>query len=300
MLDKLTGFHLELTNICLLKCPRCPRTKFIEQFGINRWSNQNLDLVALQRFLDVDIRGKKIALCGDYGDPIYYKELFPLIDYLKKHGAVISLTTNGSYQKMSWWEQLVNKLDQKDTITFSVDGAPENFTQYRINADWDSIEIAMRVVGSSGVNSKWKYIPFNFNEHSIDKSRELSFSLGIKNFLVQPSDRWDGDQDPYRPKQYYGPRESAIIQWHNTKKLIVDAKCKNTNSEHYISAQGFYMPCCFIGDHRFYYKSEFYKNRSQFDISKNTFTEVLNNLTEFYNNVEISNHQYCTFNCPKI
>jgi glycosyltransferase involved in cell wall biosynthesis len=32
MLSKLKGFHLEPTNLCTLKCPRCPRTNFIETF----------------------------------------------------------------------------------------------------------------------------------------------------------------------------------------------------------------------------------------------------------------------------
>ena len=37
---------------------------------------------------------------------------------------------------------------------------------------------------------------------------------------------------------------------------------------HFISAWGYYMPCCWIGDYRFYYKSEFYKNKDLYDISK--------------------------------
>ena len=43
MLDSITGFHLEPTNICTLKCPRCPRTNFLEQFGTQKWNNLNLD-----------------------------------------------------------------------------------------------------------------------------------------------------------------------------------------------------------------------------------------------------------------
>jgi hypothetical protein len=47
MLDTLKGFHIEPTNICTLKCPRCARTKFIEKFP-QKWKNSNLDLQDLQ------------------------------------------------------------------------------------------------------------------------------------------------------------------------------------------------------------------------------------------------------------
>ena len=43
MLDNITGFTIEPTNICTLKCPKCSRTQFIEQFP-RQWKNKQLNL----------------------------------------------------------------------------------------------------------------------------------------------------------------------------------------------------------------------------------------------------------------
>jgi hypothetical protein len=215
---------------------------------------------------------------------------------------LVCIITNGSYRKTQWWDRLASLLSEKDSVIFSVDGSPDNFTNYRINADWPSIQIGIDIITKSQAKTIWKYIPFSFNVDSIESTRELSQQLGINEFQIDPSDRWDGENDPLQPREYTGPRESTIVQWrkNNSDILEVDAKCKTTYNQHYISADGFYMPCCFVGDHRFYYKSEFYKNKEKYSISNTTITEVLNNTQEFYDGIETSKPSYCTFNCPKI
>lgn len=298
----IKGFHLELTNKCTLKCPRCARTTFIDKFGMGKWKNADLNLADLKRFLDIDLTGLEFNLCGNNGDPIYHDGLFDLVRWVKSNLGIVSLTTNGSYKKKDWWEELVGIMDSRDTIVFSVDGIPENFTNYRINADWTSIETGMRVVGSSNINSVWKYIPFKFNENSINQAKSISDGLGIKMFSVRPSDRWI-ENDPLKPDsdQFGGQRSDSIVIWRGKNQSVnVDPECLNTNSNHYISANGFYMPCCYVGDWRFYYASDFYKNQSQFDISNTTISEILKNTTDFYGTLLEKKHKYCTFNCPAV
>jgi len=116
------------------------------------------------RFLDCDLTGKKINLCGNYGDPIYHPEFYDLVGQLKQRGCSIKIDTNGSYRSAEWWQQLVTLFDSTDTVVFSVDGTPENFTNYRINADWPSIERAMRICAQSSAQTVWKYIVFSYNK----------------------------------------------------------------------------------------------------------------------------------------
>ena len=304
MLSQITGFHIELTNMCTLKCPRCARTKFIEQFP-TRWTNKNLKLAELKQFLDIDLKDKTISLCGNYGDPIYHPQIFDIIDYFKTAGATIAIATNGSYKTQEWWQQLATMLDNRDTITFGIDGTPENFTQYRINADWDSIKIGIDVLATTDISTVWQYIPFAFNENNIEEARQLSIELGFDKFLILLSDRWDED-DELKSLDYTGNQTASIIKWKKETSQIrtnaIDPKCNNLNNQHYISANGFYMPCCFVGDHRFYYKSEFYKNRSQYDISNTTISKILasSQSKDFYNSIEDAKLNYCTFNCPKL
>lgn len=302
MLDQLRGFHIEPTNMCTLKCPRCSRTEFIKQFP-KQWINKNLNLDHLKSFLDIDLSGKSISLCGNYGDPIYYDDLFNLITYFKTQGCDISISTNGSYRTSQWWEQLISLLDSNDKIIFGIDGTPENFTEYRINGDWRSIEQGINVVTKSTVKTIWQYIPFSFNEDDVERVQVLSKELGFDEFLLLPSDRWDSENDYLIPTTYnVADRNTSIVSWKTEFKRNIDIlpECKIKNNQHFISADGFYTSCCYSSDHRFYYKTNFYKNRDLYDISKTTITEVLENLTDFYSTLEDAKLNYCTFNCPKI
>jgi hypothetical protein len=149
----------------------------------------------------------------------------------------------------------------------------------------------------------WQYIPFSFNEDTIDQARTLAQTLGFDEFLILPSDRWD-ENDTLQSANYTGDRTTAIVNWKTNldRTSEIDPKCKTLNNQHYISADGYYMPCCFVGDHRFYYKSEFYKNRSQYNISNTTISKILasNQSKDFYNTLEDAKLNYCTFNCPKL
>jgi MoaA/NifB/PqqE/SkfB family radical SAM enzyme len=299
MLDSIKGFHIEPTNICTLKCPRCPRTTFIEQFG-NKWGNQQINLTHFKKFFDIDLTDKEFLLCGNYGDPIYYNELFPMIAWIKEQKARVSIVTNGSYKKINWWKQLVSLLDERDHLTFSIDGTPDNFTNYRINADWKSIRDGIQVAANSSVNTTWKYITFSFNEHTIEEARLLSTEYGIKNFMVVNSDRWLGESDPFKPKTVIGPRQEVIMQWKPEKKSQISPLCKISNAEHFISANGFYSPCCYSAEYHFYYASEFYKNKQMYDISNISLSRILETTQPFYNNIETTQPKYCSFNCSTL
>ena len=162
----------------------------------------------------------------------------------------------------------------------------------------------------------WKYIVFSYNENNIDEARELSQHLGMDEFIVNNSDRWI-DNDWLKPSNYVkvneesifnstthnGGRDLNIKMWKEKKDFAINPSCRQTNKMHFISAQGYYMPCCWTGDYRFYYKSEFYKNRELYDISKTTISKLLakeSKLQNFYDTLEETKPEYCTFNCPKL
>lgn len=299
---KVDEVHLELTNICVLKCPRCSRTKFINDYG-KHWETASLKLDQIVKFLDVPLLGMEVLLCGNYGDPIYNKDLFDVVRWLKSQGAIVRLLTNGSYKTVEWWRELVGLLTPADTIEFSVDGTPANFTAYRINADWDSISAGMKVVGESVVNSTWSYIPFKYcaDEASISEARRICREVGIKEFVLNPSDRWDSENDIYKPISFYGRRESAHKQLRMGNKIELAPQCASGRM-HFISAQGFYSPCCYTSDHRFYYKTVYGKCRELFNINEKTLTEILGlqEHKEFINSISGDNAPaVCMHNCPK-
>jgi MoaA/NifB/PqqE/SkfB family radical SAM enzyme len=297
MFPQVKGIHLEPTNICTLKCPGCARTRFINQWPAH-WKNHSLDTQSLLKFLDIELSDIRIELCGNYGDPIYHPDLAGMVRDLKSRGATISIITNGSYRKRSWWQALVQELSSDDLITFSIDGIPENFTQYRINGDWPTTQDAIEVCVESPCSTAWSFIPFSYNEHSIEQAKQLSQDLGMDQFHINHSDRFDEQTMHFKPtKSNPGTKWDNQQNWkqsQSTKKI--NPKC-HRGGTHYISADGYYMPCCFIGDHRFYYKNEFGKNKKQYAIADTTLSEILNRATvaEFYSTV--SDHSACQFNC---
>lgn len=296
----ISGFHIEPTNICTLKCDGCARTRFINQWP-QHWKNHSLDIDELLKFIDIDLVNKKINLCGNYGDPIYHPNFIELVAQLKNRGAIVTITTNGSYKTHDWWKNLVSNLTSADTITFSVDGTPENFTQYRVNANWESILIGMQVVARSVCNSTWKYIPFSFNQNNIEEVKQLSENIGIKHFQVEFSDRFDEKTEFLKPdSMLLGSRYTSQVQWKsNNNNLTITPKC-NQGQEHFITAEGYYSPCCYLADHRFYYKTLFGKNKAQYDIRQHTLTEILqqSQTVEFYQTLD--QQPGCQYNCPKI
>jgi organic radical activating enzyme len=297
---EVSGFHIEPTNICTLQCAGCARTRLIEKWP-QHWKNHSLDIDELLKFIDIDLVDKKINLCGNYGDPIYHPDFIELVIGLKSQGAVVSITTNGSYKKQQWWEDLVDILSPLDSVIFSVDGLPTNFTQYRVNADWRSILVGMQVVSTASCNSVWKYIPFAFNQTDITEANDLSNQIGIKNFQVELSDRFDEQTASLKPDTtLLGTRYIAQVSWKsNNTNLAVDPKC-NQGQDHFITADGYYSPCCYLADHRFYYKTPFGKNKAQYNIREHTLTEILqqSQTVEFYQTLD--QQPGCQYNCPKI
>jgi MoaA/NifB/PqqE/SkfB family radical SAM enzyme len=295
--NQLQGLHIEPTNLCTLKCAGCARTRFIGQWP-QHWKNHSIDVDTLFEFLDIDLTDKKITLCGNYGDPIYHPDLFKLISGLKQKGAHICIVTNGSYRKTTWWQELCNLLDNKDQVCFSIDGLPENFTQYRVNADWESIKTGIHACVASRAQTIWKYIVFNYNQYDIETARQLSLNLGIDIFRIDYSNRFDEVTNHLKPAEsLIGNRYQSQATFKNTKtEFDVVPQCY-THREHYISAEGFYMPCCYVGDHRFYYKTTFGKDKKNYSINDHTLSQILATpaTIQFYDNLK--SHSVCQFNC---
>jgi MoaA/NifB/PqqE/SkfB family radical SAM enzyme len=270
----------------------------------NHWKNQSLDIDQLLNFLDVDLKNIPMLLCGNYGDPIYHPTFIEFVSKLKEKGALLSIVTNGSYKKESWWKELCEVLTDQDIVQFSIDGAPDNFTQYRINADWPSIEVGIKTCVASRCQTEWKYIPFDYNINSIESTQHLAKKMKIDRFIVRPSNRFDQNTLPHlkiTDPQYLRKTYQSQLNWKQAevKNFSVDPECYN-NKSHYISASGYYNGCCKLDDFNFYYKSHFGKNRSQYSIANTTITNILStpSTVQFYESILTEPEHGCQFNCP--
>lgn len=289
----IKGLHLEVTDMCTLKCPGCTRTHVIKNYP-KSWSNHNINVDDLMRFLDIDLNDIMINLCGNHGDPIYHPNLHDIVKQLKSRGACLNITTNGSYRSHAWWQELSSLLDGNDAVVFSIDGTPDNFTEYRINADWSSIKQGIDVIRNSSAKLIWKYIVFKYNEQDIDTAKQLSTQLGFDEFRISHSDRFTNDWEKYKPTDQY-----VNLRFYQQKNIngSVNPKCSD-DSHHYISADGYYISCCYLASKRILFKTAWGQDRHRFDISKYTLSTLLKKdyVKDFYEN--INEHQHCQQQCP--
>lgn len=298
MVPEVQGIYIEPTNICTLKCSGCARTSFISQWP-QQWRNHSLNIQELMRFLDCDLHGRPVLLSGNYGDPIYHPDFIELVVALKQRGSHLKITTNGSYRTKEWWAQLTACLTEYDTVIFSIDGVPENFTQYRQNADWNTIVIGINACVTSPAQTVWKYIPFNFNQAHMAQAQQLSADLGFDRFFIDPSKRFDdvATQNLQPDSDLISREFRHRIEWKDRSQGPVQPRCQS-GQEHFITADGYYTPCCYVADHRWLYKTVWGRQRNQYRIADTTLSEVLGKspVQEFYQNLAMQ--PVCQFSCP--
>ena len=83
---------------------------------------------------------------------------------------------------------------------FGIDGLPEESHMYRVNQDGEKLFNIM-VESKKYLKNKpiWQYIVFSYNETHIEQAKKLAKEVDVPFMLIQSS-RWEGDDDPLKPK----------------------------------------------------------------------------------------------------
>jgi hypothetical protein len=283
-----TNFELEITNRCNLACPRCARTDFIERFP-KAWLNHDLNLDHFKIFIAPVLDQIEIfEFKGTMGDPIFHPKFIEWIKWAKGQNKKVYIHTNGQSGK-TFWYKLVTLLDNKDKVILGIDGLPDNFMTYRVNAHWKNIEGCASILKGK-TTLIWQYIIFKYNQTNIDDAKALSFSMGFDKFDILNSNRWLNDSDWLKPDKAVHTRPS--------EEQDINPQCFNQPT-HIVTADGYYMPCCFLIDPQYRYKTPWAKT---FDIKNNTIEDVIKSSisTSFFANLNNqSAPSYCRFNCGK-
>lgn len=251
--------HIETTNRCVLACPACPRTQWREILKMPV-PKQDLVVEDLEKFLNCD-GGKKISrfnLCGDYGDTIYYPDLFKLIETFRAT-KTFCISTNGSSQSKQFWEKLSDLMISGDTIIFGIDGDKETNHLYRKNANWDSIMMAIDIMSKSPVKIKWQTIAFSFNYDKLDKLRVLAKNKGAEFFCIKTHRFGDNKLAP--PDQTFVQVEHEFqLDYIANNDIIIEPRCRQ---EKVVTCEGFFYPCDWIRNPGTLYKSQLWKQQER-------------------------------------
>jgi MoaA/NifB/PqqE/SkfB family radical SAM enzyme len=296
-----------------------------------------LDLDFFKRTFNEDVLKDVwlITFCGDDGDPIYGKEFLQIVGYLKTAKPTLSLriVTNGSFKQAEWWYELARYLNQYDDIHFSLDGwNQESNEQYRKNSSWSSITCAIKILRSNtNAIMTWAAIGFRFNENKLEDMRAMAVELGFDRFQLTKSTKFgstyshyyqDGD-DALEPHDAnliaQGLRFSRVTtdltdrkQSENGKILINESlwadadrstdiipMCQIGNKGLYISAEGYFYPCCWMANRYDHTRWQQFK-QPQFNLNSRTIDEVLsdNYWDDFFD--KLHNNIECTSKCAAI
>jgi MoaA/NifB/PqqE/SkfB family radical SAM enzyme len=219
---------------------------------------------------------KKITFCGDDGDPIYAKDLLPVIEWMKNKNPKVQIVmvTNGSYKTQEWWGKLNALLDENDNIHFSLDGWDQKSNElYRVNCYWESIITGIKQM--TNPYKTWAAIAFKFNESNIEQMKQIANTLGFDNFQLTLSTKFGKNysaypsDDPLQPSDEYvatgrftrqvtkftsrdwrdSTLETFIVRYHaeDLGNQPVIPLCMIGNKGLYINAEGKFFPCCWTG-----------------------------------------------------
>jgi MoaA/NifB/PqqE/SkfB family radical SAM enzyme len=276
----LWHWHFEVSSICTLQCPRCPRTEIPGSLV-----QTQLKLDFFKNNFDIDGIGK-ITFCGDDGDPIYARDFIEIVRWFKQKDPTIgiSIVTNGSYKSADWWKELGSVLNQHDQVHFSLDGFDQASNEkYRVNCNWDSIiEGVHSLRANTNAVMIWDAIAFRFNEHHIDHMKSLATQWGFDTFQLTLSTKFGSKYEHYSTQgtDDLEPSKQYISSSHRFERQITDITgrkpiLKNvlkTNVDYYnkvkaeykdqpiiplcligtkgifVNSQGFMIPCCWIGN----------------------------------------------------
>lgn len=279
-LFKYPIMHIEPTSRCVLSCPGCPRTWFSDKFN-RPFPKKDLDLEDFSRFLDCDSGDQiqEFLLNGNHGDPIYYPRLIEMIQRFRDRRFKIS--TNGSYMPEKFWHTLAENLDANDTIYFSIDGLEHDNHLYRRNSDWSSIISGLEIMAKGPARVFWKSIIFSYNQDELDQMKQMAEDLGV--MFISETTGYYGDES-LRPTDEKLIR-TDMLYVRDRSGIDLDPKCDQGRQE-FVSADGYYWPCCQISNSYVLHKTPLWKARDQWRIDSQNLDQARKKVTDWAKSVK--------------
>ena len=188
------GVNVDLSARCGLECPRCQRQTYYK-------SNKEIpghDLT-IEDFMKITDFFKSINFCGQLSDPVH-NEYFIDILRLCKMKNVDGVIHNASSLKSKEWYIEAFQAHPDMRWVFGIDGLPKDSCMYRINQDGEKLfKIMLKAKEYLTKSPSWQYIVFSYNEHNIEKAKDLAKKHGLMMIMLHSS-RWMSESDPLRPK----------------------------------------------------------------------------------------------------
>jgi MoaA/NifB/PqqE/SkfB family radical SAM enzyme len=264
--ENIRSVHLEISTRCNASCPECPRNFRGVNNIIDTYPLTDMSLDQFQKIFPRDFISQlnEFYINGNHGDFVTARDGLNIVKYIKQVNPKIYLkiSTNASARPEIWSELGALKIE----VLFRIDGLKDTHHLYRLNTDYDLIIDNARKFISAGGRAIWAMIKFDHNKHQIEACRQISKSLGFKDFLLVDVGRdtfpvfksnktlshivgdYKGSTDfdeLYHQYQYYKIEPKYSIKSETSNREI---DCFSTkNKQIYVCANGEVYPCCWLG-----------------------------------------------------
>ena len=190
--QRLSSPNMDLSHRCILRCPQCLRQK-VE--GLPR-IKRSFDIGKPEFRKILNYYDNQITFCGQISDPIYHPDFLAFLEMMNGLGKGLRVATNGTNDKSGnmdnkWWDKAYSYGHGENCWVFGVDGLDEKSELYRIGSNFKQVWETMKIGVQAGHPIVWQYIIFGYNEHEIERAKEIAHKEGITLLLIKTNRGFD-------------------------------------------------------------------------------------------------------------
>ena len=182
--------NTDMSNKCILQCVFCQRQTIRkgEPIGKNKIKmSQDMPFEDWKKVLHTF---EGVNMCGQLSDPIYHPNFIHYLQYAAERKKRIHIHTNGSGKKKSFWKEAFS-IQHPIRWIFGIDGLDQKTCNlHRIGQNFHQSFKAMLLGSQSHHRIIWQFIPFQHNEHQIERAKDIAHKHNI-DFMILKSNRWE-------------------------------------------------------------------------------------------------------------
>ena len=181
--------NIDMSNKCILQCVFCQRQTIRKGELVGKNKIKMSQDVPFEDWKKVLHTFQGVNLCGQLSDPIYHSNFIHYLRYAAERKKRIRIHTNGSGKKKSFWKEAFS-IQHPIRWIFGIDGLDQKTCNlHRIGQNFHQSFKAMLLGSQSHHRIIWQFIPFQHNEHQIERAKDIAHKHNI-DFMILKSNRW--------------------------------------------------------------------------------------------------------------